>query len=445
MKHYSSPQVTAFIEQGRETNSGQDFVDLLTKGISLNLDSDTLLKVLTNTPFSKEMGVTPQSINEILNIIKSNKISTPQEVTELITSYFKLYNRGVKVITRNRDYDQELSSFNIENQCNFNSCWTFASVAKLEHTFSKKLGSSVDLSEDFFYGRYILNEVRAHYRSNFLPFGDLFHQRGDASKFEALVPHFGIIPKSAFTAKKQFSSVDQEAFLKEIKERLLVHTQAMSKTKDSNAQLNLIESTDNDIKGIISKYIDDLDKEFVHEGVTYNSKSYYQHVMGEDNRDIKRFIRDKPEEKNKYMAQQEAHAVHSSSGAVDQSIVEAQNAAISDKDIEDLIIFTLNNNEPLFFAFNSPGEEVLKGLDLVKLIDIKTGRASLDDGLGNVIDDIEGSNAHAVLITGFELDLNGKIKTIKVRNSYGNTYGDNGVIHMDASFFWRYFMWITKS
>jgi C1A family cysteine protease len=51
---------------------------------------------------------------------------------------------------------------------------------------------------------------------------------------------------------------------------------------------------------------------------------------------------------------------------------------------------------------------------------------------------------HAVVIVGYELDLRGNLKTLKIQNSWGDKWGDEGILHMDRSFFWRHFETIAQ-
>lgn len=79
----------------------------------------------------------------------------------------------------------------------------------------------------------------------------------------------------------------------------------------------------------------------------------------------------------------------------------------------------LDNNRPV----------ILSGMGWYEIRDLNTVyiNSQLDQ-----IDPEEGS--HALVIVGYELDFNGKVKTLKMQNSYGE-----GFIHLDVSYFRRGF------
>ena len=48
-------------------------------------------------------------------------------------------------------------------------------------------------------------------------------------------------------------------------------------------------------------------------------------------------------------------------------------------------------------------------------------------------------SAHAVLVTGYEVDFQGKIVGLKIQNSWGKEAGDGGFFYMSSQFLWKFF------
>ena len=105
----------------------------------------------------------------------------------------------------------------------------------------------------------------------------------------------------------------------------------------------------------------------------------------------------------------------------------------SSQDIDKIIIESIDNNRPVNIGVQWRSSDLFldKNNKIIEYINNENGviRApELDNSFST-------GGGHAVLIIGYELDINGNIKTLKILNSWGEHAGDRGIYHMDIEYF----------
>jgi len=407
--------------------SAFDFARVIYNFKQRNLKDSRLGSMLWLTPFAKEMDIPKSDLKKLANIINDKAITTKEAIKEEIINFFPAYKNGSKTFGKERDYDGLLNTLKAKNQCSFGSCWAYAQTGQVESQLSAALDTDIPLSAEHFYGEYILNEARRKLFKNSKPGKTLFSEGGWGYGYFAYLPHFGLMPEEAFKARKHYkTSANRQELLDQLRERINQFFQDKKSVNKSEVK-QLRKKAGEDLQDIVQSYTGELRKEFTYKGQKYTPQSFYEEFFGRQNTPITNYVRGPPSSQK---------TVVDVSIATNEKTFEARKfykQIRSRRDeLEKVIIENIDKKKAVSLTMDVPVNSyfsLLKGGE-VTVINAKTGKAELP-GMR-----VKTRGGHVVVIVGYELDFNGKIKTVKIQNSWGD-HGDEGFLHIDRGLFWK--------
>ncbi len=413
--------------------SAYDFSVLASRFRQKKFKDSRLASMLYLSPFAKEMEISKSELKELASQINTKNLNTKEEIKSEMMAFFPALRDGTKVFGKKRDYDTLLHTLKAKNQCGFGSCWAYAQTAQIESQLSLELGTDIPLSAEHFYAQYIKNELKGALFKSRAPGSELFSEGGWGHAYFAYLPHFGLMPEEAFKPKTQFISGNVK---KNLMDDLRARTKQFFKDKKSlpRSEVNTLRQiAAQDLEDIVEKYTGRLEKEFMYKGKRYTPKSFYEEFFDHDSRKVTNYTRGPP--------RSQLHKIDVQISTNDKTRSQAQfykSAATSLQDLEDIIKSNIDNNKAISYTMNTPVNSYYSFIKRgeVTVIDSVTGKAHIPGPF------VKTRGGHVLVIVGYELDYNGKIKTVKIQNSWGK-FGDEGFLHMDKSMFWKMMKKIT--
>lgn len=374
------------------------------------------------------------------NIIR-NRILNKTAFVDLVLDYED---------TMDIPFNIEVITHRVVDQKATGRCWSFAGLNILREEVIKKCNlNEFELSGSYiaFYDKLerfntlmerLENDNKDVYdrnTQNILMIG--IDDGSSFSFFKDLVKKYGVVPKSVFT--NSFSSNDTSE-LNDILSRLLrKYYLELEKTSDASKlkekYLNYCFKVLGSVYGIPKDKFDfeciDKDNKY-HMDKDLSPKEFYDKYIGVDLDD---YIEIYSYKDNKYSFN---HLYSKEGGSLISGKKSTPVLNIDYKRIEELIIKSLKNNEPVYFS-SSTTTKYENGLwiDLISrysnLFDIDLYMNGVD-----IFKTYGTKNEHSMVITGVNTNL--KFKKWKIENSWGDKEGKNGYFIMEDKFLKNYML-----
>lgn len=387
-----------YIKAERQQSPGE-FNDFLGEIVLLvkkrRMTKKKAVEYLLATGYAIDMDMAPEQINNILQkSLKAYKGKKDNKNLSHITknaiiNELEAFKNGDKSFTHQRLYDDVLSQLTIKNQCRFGSCWAYGSTTYLEY-FLRAFGhQGEELSEDYHYAHFIFDSYLEKINTPSMA-KEKFNEAGSFIEYIVRMERIGSIPKKDYIVNNpDYKGTGKKEFLAQLDNIV---------DKRLKGQLDQLQAEE-EIKKVIEENIGELSPTIKSEGETTTPLQYFQKHISQHYR------------MPQYVQIREEYEVLA----------------------ESIIKENLKKNRPVVLHFDVPREPIIgKGY-----IDEKSGMMILNEEI-SIFHKPEIRGAHIVVITGAEYDLNGKIRTLKIHNSWGDQIHDEGILHMDRNFLYHF-------
>lgn len=376
-----------------------------------------------------------ESKSDILGYIDANKnrlrrLSYKEIAEDLSNNIEKLSKYS---LLRFDYYNNELHSHRIYDQCNWGSCWIQAPVAKFEIEVSQKLGQEINISTDHFYLNIYRSRVMEYFLNNKKKKSiSEIGEGGFSVNVDSYAKTFGFLPSNVWRPKTPFHNHNNK---RDFQRKLQVlFNEYNTKVKDPALSLE-------DKNKIRDLYSDRINSEFDRmfgkppshfelNGKSYTAQSFYKENRLQGLHDgIVWNIKNKTQKYRNGNHRLPKYV----KGRLAYDSVRLQTANKELDELNQRIIESIDSGRAVGAGFRwASGEKI--GKSNIPYIDNFTGVMSSPKSLAGESVNARGGG-HMVLIIGYELGSDGKIKTYKILNSWGHRKGDNGIYHMDINYF----------
>jgi bleomycin hydrolase len=350
--------------------------------------------------------------------LKKFKKLSAQELRYIAPEFLKKHNN---------QYSHEVPTSEVSDQCNYGSCWVHARLSHVESQIKKLTGKSIKLSRQFVVVQSLLDRIDTALEN---PHNRVF-AGGNAYTADKLSRNYGLIPddpsiwKSRINFEKSPHSGRLLYFLNARAAQF--HVEASQLTPESKEYLDLQDKARKDMHDILKTYTGTLPRKFNYRGQSYTPKQFFKSLLpGQPNKPL--WVFTEMEELSGNLRRESSMQVASLPSYVKssrESLEKIEKRII--KAIQDGQSVTLAyESNPLFSdretgilsldAFNTPGSFSPAH---------RMYRDAFQDGNGH----------HAVDVVGVDLDSEGRLIKLKIKNSWGTDSGDNGYYHMYRDYF----------
>jgi len=418
-------------------------IDLLFKLKRSNLPMAAATHILRNTQFAQHFKITKQEVDTLYKSLYKMQDTKYEAIGRLLSEEFPGYH--LKKWKEDSVYDVELPELSVRDQCSTGTCWLQAATTDKDQIFYHETGIKEDISAAYTH----LQRIKAKF-SDWLDLkgGDPEEVLKQDWKFYsgkvlagsvraesiALDQYYGTIPEKAWTPLA-------DPFERQVNREVL------------NAAQVLLKDTAIEIKS--DKNASDEKKKFVVKGAIRRFNEYLESKFG------------KIPDPDKYLFKfQEDHYTPKSFTekffSVEELIearVDWHKAPIYKAELYEFYNPALDKRQQIKVSKTSMQGTSAGLLEIVK--------NNLDEGVGveahiffpkaeSMIDEKSGEMnlqpdqnlertemGHALYVVGYELDLKGNLKSLKVKNSWGEKAGNKGYFRMSVDFFKNYAYLIT--
>lgn len=450
--------VSQITEKAINLNASYAIAEYIYSAVNLGIKRDMAIEILMKNPYVRDIEFPKEELTQAFLEYKSGNNHTVEAAIKKLMKHVTAFRNGTKSITETRDYDIEIETIGIKNQCRLGSCWAYAATAFIEllvkHYVNEikvnpaKYGHLKHLKEnqiqtavEHYYALYIINAIRLAIDSGRVSENEkLFVQGGTFFNFMAYAKSFGAgVPQNQWAPIKAYKkAMFKDAFLDSLKKMALNYHKQIEEMKKSNlpraekekAISELKQDAYIEIEIIVESYTDNLAKKIEVNGKELSSREFY-----------KTFIAPLVNEmtiikKSSYdfdTGHQRARVE-----IIDDNLVRKTNTFSyrtlynTPKSFDDTIIRELIKGKPIYIATAIPSSS-FKDKETGEVHQIINGSNGLTT-MYRVKGEPKIRGGHALVIVGAELKANGRIATLKIQNSWGAEHGDAGFLHVNHSF-----------
>ena len=470
------PSSDVLVKEAEKINSPENIAQFIFSSLKTSAPKQLIEELLFQSPYVQDLKYPRTEI--------SNAISDSKEIFEtagftvgldhiraVLVHNIKVFRERDKNITDKREYDSMIDIIGVKDQCRLGSCWAYASIAYIEllmKYFKSKaetdpaLAAYKDISEDHlkiavehFYAMYILNEVRRTILTSQVKENEeLFEQGGMFLNFMAYAKSLGTgVPSKQWAPFKSYKkAMFKDKFLNALKNMALYHHRLLEENEKRNpfAELNdgkfesvaaarkdiaeqrekLREAAFRDVETKVEFYTNDLHVSIPVGGKEISVQEFYQNfILSQVSKS--EVWRIKPYNKDQIDHYSEVELVDHNLNIHYESFpyqVRDMKEELFSKKIKE----ELDEGKPVYISLQIPEGMVKNPMtgESFQTMDAASGLSTLRPYPRKP--KIRGG--HALVIVGAEFDVNGGIVSLRVQNSWGEGYGDNGIIHVDISF-----------
>lgn len=470
------PASQNIVWEAEKINSPEDIAQFIFNSLKASAPKQFVEELLFQNPYVQDIKY-PKT--EIINAIADSKeiLDTAgfevglDHIRAILVHNVKAFRENQKNFTDKRTYDSMIDIIGVKDQCRLGSCWAYASIAYIEllmKYFKSKaetdpsLAAYKDISEEHlkiavehFYAMYILNEVRRTILTSQVKENEeLFEQGGMFLNFMAYAKSLGTgVPSKQWAPFKSYKkAMFKDNFLNALKDMALYHHKLLQENERRNpyrefndgkfeniesARRDIAEQRDmlrqaafKDVETKVEFYTDDLHVTIPVGGKELSVQEFYQDFI------LSQVSKSEVWRLKSYNMDQRDH--YSEVELVDHNLnIHYERFPYQVRDMkEDLfsksIKEELDAGKPIYISLQIPEGSVKIPAtgESFQTMDSVSGLSTLRPYPRKP--KIRGG--HALVIVGAEFDVNGNIVSLRVQNSWGEAYGDAGIIHVDISF-----------
>lgn len=324
-------------------------------------------------------------------------------------------------------YTHEVKTTPISDQCNYGSCWAHARLSHIEAEIKKRTGKEVKLSRHYLITQSLLDRIDDALENP----NDSIFAGGNAYIADNLVKRFGLVPDDSTVWKPKINferSPHAGRLLYFLNARAAkFHLDAQELVPESADYLKLQEQARVEMRDILKAYTGKLPKNFQYAGNRFTPKQFAKKLAPQYATDsvwvypeVDALSGNLKKENRKLVSELPSYtkATREPIEKIEKRIIESIQTGKS-------VTLSFENNT-LFFdretgimslhAFRTPG-------------DFMPPPRSYREAF------LSGAGHHAVDIVGVDLDPDGRLIKLKIKNSWGTDSGDSGFYHMYRDYF----------
>lgn len=350
--------------------------------------------------------------------LKSFKRLSSQELGEISPEFLKKHSDS---------YSHEVSTGKVSDQCNYGSCWVHARLSHIEGLTQQLTGKSIKLSRQYLIAQSLLDRIDAALESPYRPIS----AGGNAYTADRLTRDYGLVPDDPSVWKPRINfqkSPHAGRLIYFLNARAAkFHMDAKDLTPESKAYLDLQDIARKEMRDILKTYTGTLPRKFEFQGETYTPKSFSKTLIPKYN--------PKPlwvfPETEQLSGNLKSEALDSVSPL--PSYTKASRESI--EKMEKRIIKAIQSGQSVTLSYeNIPSfSDRDSGILSLEAFNTPAGFRPPSRTFRETFQDAGGH--HAVDVVGVDLDAEGRIIKLKIKNSWGTDSGDNGYYHMYRDYF----------
>lgn len=428
----TNPSLVLSLQQSAfKINSADKFLEFLTQLSQTDLTPEQIAQdFLMNTSFIKKLKLPVSDLIQTAEAIKKSSFQNQDELIQLIykksaqLSFFIMDDLNTYSNAHFNLWNKQLPVIKVRNQKETGSCWIHALIESLEIRLSQKLNKPISLSVDYSYQMSLVMRAAIAVQNPKFSINDATDNSDGLYDQAALTVllKYGIVPASAYNIKKSPIKNNQKNI--KVLSDFIWHERANSEYSNLNdlEKLNLAEKK-------FLTYASSINWGDTIESFEFNKKKYtplsflneffpelsQKPITTIQLPQIKYGYKNKLELLNKFK-QLEHLAPDWVNKSVEQKIIDQtpnQSLKFIKEKIDqgEAVYFVFRRLNESYFSTNLPGE---------------MSKAS-----------------HAMLITGYFLDSKGEIAMLKIQNSYGSDFGNNGFQHLPTNYYLQNTFWLS--
>lgn len=346
-----------------------------------------------------------------------------------------IYGQIKKDFRHTRDYTKVISEIGeIKDQCNLGTCTFMATASHLEQDFKRRTGKTLKISTEHLAYKHWLKESIETLRyeldnpdeiePNSVP--EINADLGsNILNAHLRVYSFGIMPSSAWTLGTSFQSgrtvVRIEEFVKNITAR--AKWEMRNASSDKTKEL-IVEKAEKQIYDVFENMIGVIPSEFVYEGKTYTPFTFADEFFPKLKKNHTRIY------VKEYSERPDSGYYNSNGDLRIESDIES---------IEAVAKSIIDRGHAVFlsFGYDKTFFDPKTGIMSIEAFHFPEWAAPLNEEQAHYFGVKKGG--HAVQIVGYDLDpQTNKVRKWLIKNSWGESSGDRGFIHMYNDYFKRY-------
>lgn len=324
-------------------------------------------------------------------------------------------------------YSLEIDHTAVSDQCAYGSCWLHARLSHVEQEIKKRTGQEIKLSRHYLIAQSLLDRIEDALEN---PSSPVF-QGGNAHYADELVKRFGVVPDEPeiWKPRIQFEKTPHGGRLVYYLNARAAkfHQDAKDLPIESKAYLDLQDEARTDMRQILKTYTGPLPKKFNLADRDLSPKSFSKILtQGYNPKPLWVFPEVQPLSGNlKRESSLQVAALPSYAKSSRESL----------EKIEKRIVKALQNGQSVTLSYENNTLFVDRDSGIMSIDAFQTPegfspppRLYRDAFMG-------GTGQHAVDIVGADLDSEGRIIKLKIKNSWGTESGDGGFYHMYRDYF----------
>ncbi|MFM8269004.1 MAG: C1 family peptidase [Pseudomonadota bacterium] len=350
--------------------------------------------------------------------LKDFKKLTPGELRYVTEGFQKKHN------TR---YSVEIDQTRVSDQCGYGSCWVHARLSHLEEDIKRRMGKEIPMSRHFVIAQSLLDRIDEALQT---PHASIF-QGGNSQYADRLIKSYGMVPDdpSIWKPRVQFEKSPHAGRLVYFLNARAAqfHEDAKDLAPESKAYLDLQDAARKEMRDILRTYTGTLPKKFVIDGKSYTPKSFAKTVLKDAN-------------ENPLLVYPEVKPL-TGNLRKETSVTEAplpdkpKSSRESIEKMEKRIIRALQNGQSVTLSYENNTHFVDRDSGIMSIEAFNTPKGFSPPPKLYRDAFMRDSGYHAVDIVGADLDPEGRIIKLKIKNSWGVTSGDHGYYHMYRDYF----------